>query len=73
MIPGLSNSSNPFFRVLLLPLLLRVLRLPAPEADEEYFSVATRIHCSERVTPGVLAVRARFLPKRRLIRADYVY
>lgn len=34
-------------------------------------SVRTRIHCNERVTPGVLAVLARFLPRILLIRADY--
>mmetsp|Transcript_22032 Transcript_22032/g.46466 ORF Transcript_22032/g.46466 Transcript_22032/m.46466 type:complete len:224 (-) Transcript_22032:797-1468(-) len=67
MIPGLSRSSNPFLRMLLAPLLLR---LPLPEAEVEYLSVATRIHWRERVTPGVLAVRARLRPRRRLMSAD---
>mmetsp|Transcript_1838 Transcript_1838/g.4032 ORF Transcript_1838/g.4032 Transcript_1838/m.4032 type:complete len:249 (-) Transcript_1838:647-1393(-) len=68
MIPGLSSSSNPFFLVLLLRL---PPPLPDPEADVEYLSVATRIHWSERVMPGVLAVRARLRPRRRLMSADF--
>mmetsp|Transcript_4371 Transcript_4371/g.9797 ORF Transcript_4371/g.9797 Transcript_4371/m.9797 type:complete len:229 (-) Transcript_4371:621-1307(-) len=68
MIPGLSSNSNPLFRVLLL------LRLPAPLPEpvaEVVLSVATRIHWRERVTPGVLAVRARLRPRRRLMSADF--
>ena len=33
-------------------------------------SVRTRIHCSDRVTPGVLAVLARLRPRILLISAD---
>mmetsp|Transcript_27412 Transcript_27412/g.49434 ORF Transcript_27412/g.49434 Transcript_27412/m.49434 type:complete len:245 (+) Transcript_27412:1949-2683(+) len=70
MIPGLSSSSNPFFRVLLA---LLPPRLPlAPEVEAEFsLSVATRIHWRERVIPGVLAVRARLRPRRRLMSADF--
>ena len=65
MIPGLSSNSNPFF--LSLP---PRPPLPAPDAEVEYLSAATRIHWSDRVMPGVLAVRARLRPSRRLMRAD---
>ena len=64
--PGLSSNSNPFFR----EFTPRLLVAPEPEA-EVTLSVATRIHCRERVIPGVLAVRARLRPKRRLMSADY--
>lgn len=58
MIPGLSRSSNSF-----------LFFLEVEEEDTEDVD-RTRIHCSDRVTPGVLELRARFLPRMRLINAD---
>jgi hypothetical protein len=77
IMPGLSSNSNPDFRALLLLLMPPVsrvlrLRLDPPDAELEYLSVATRIHWSDRVTPGVLAVLARLRPNSRLMRADFL-
>ena len=63
MIPGLSSNSNSFL-------------VDVDEGDEPLelaldSSVLTRIHCSDLVTPGVLAVRARLRPRILLINADF--
>lgn len=62
MIPGLSSNSNSFL-------------VDVEEGDDPLelaldSSVLTRIHCNDRVTPGVLAVRERLRPKILLIKAD---
>jgi hypothetical protein len=62
MIPGLSNNSNSF--------LVDVEEGDDPEELALDSSVLTRIHWSDRVTPGVLAVRARLRPRILLISAD---
>ena len=48
-------------------LFLLVPRLSLAPEVEFSLSVATCIHWSERVTPGVLTIRARICPKRRLM------
>jgi len=62
--PGLSKSSKSLARLETTDAPLAVVML-------SYFSDDTRIHWRLRVTPGVFSDFALFLPRMRLIKADF--